>query len=65
MLAGLENGLLERREDFGYVAVEVAYLARYAPDGFGLVGGEVREGLGALCVLDLVGCVRWGRGQGW
>lgn len=36
------------------IVVEVADFAGYGADDFGLVGGQVGEGLGAFRVLDLV-----------
>ena len=50
---GIETAL-EGGEEVRDVAVEVAHFAGYGADHFGLVGGEVGEGLCAFGMLDLV-----------
>ena len=50
---GIETAF-EGGEEVRDVAVEVAHFAGYGADHFGLVGGEVGEGLCAFGMLDLV-----------
>lgn len=49
---GIE-GAFEGVEEAGYIAVEIADFAGYCADDLGLVGWKMREGLGALRMLDL------------